>query len=99
MKKANEGTHLHFEMATAEEMETMLQDAGFVEVSSRDRNAWYADLCRKELKLFEGPLYQELVDAVGRDIVDPWVGIRKAIANSAISGGLRPTHIFGRRPG
>ena len=99
MKKASEGTNLHFEMATAEEMETMLQDAGFIEISSRDRNAWFADLCRKELELFEGPLYQELVDAVGKDMVDPWIGVRKAIAYSAFSGGLRPTHIFARRPG
>ena len=98
MEKVSEGTHLHFEMATAKEVELMLRNSGFVEISSRDRNAWFAELCRAEQELFQGSLYQELVDAVGEDIVNPWLDVRKAIAHSAFSGGLRPTHLFGRRP-
>jgi hypothetical protein len=49
MEKVTEGTHLHFDLATAGEMETMLVQAGFKDVFCRDRNAWYADLCREEL--------------------------------------------------
>jgi phosphoethanolamine N-methyltransferase len=98
METASKGTHLHFDMVTAAETEATLRSVGFVEVSSRDRNAWYADLCRREIETFDGPLYKQLVDAVGSDIVDPWIEVRKTLAQCAISGGLRPTHIFGRRP-
>ena len=66
-------------------------------LSSRERNAWYAELCKMEVEAFRGPVYQELVDSVGKEIVDPWINVRKAIAQAAISGGLRPTHYFGRR--
>ncbi len=98
MKKVTEKAHLHFEMAAAPEIEAMLSEAGFSDVSSRDRNAWFSELCEQEVVAFNGPLYQELVEAVGKDIVDPWIEVRKGIANAARTGGLRPTHYFGHRP-
>jgi len=84
-----------YRLATAPEMEQALTNAGFSDVSSRDRNLWFADLCRQELKAFEGPMYDELIDKVGADIVEPWIELRKAVAAATIAGGLRPTHLRG----
>jgi phosphoethanolamine N-methyltransferase len=47
------GGHLHFEMATAPQMEKILRDAGFKSVSSVDRNAWYAIVVDEELRTLE----------------------------------------------
>lgn len=41
MRKASEGTHLHFDMASADQIEATLRHVGFADVSSRDRNSWF----------------------------------------------------------
>ena len=90
--------HLAFEMATAAQMEAVLRDAGFTDVSSRDRNEWYIGQSEKEYQQVSGPLYQELVEKVGREFVDPWVETRRLGAKCAKGGALRPTHLFGTKP-
>ena len=98
MEVACSKTPLDFNMVSASETEAMLKLAGFSNVASRDRNAWFADQCMVELEAVKGPLYDELVNAVGKDIVDPWISIREALAEAAASGGLRPSHVFGQKP-
>jgi phosphoethanolamine N-methyltransferase len=46
---------LGFGMASPRRYRAALEGAGFVEVSLRDRNAWYREIARKELGLLEGP--------------------------------------------
>ena len=87
--------HLDFTMATAAETEATMTAAGFDRVSTRDRNAWYADLSRFELEQIEGPLRDELIAAVGEEIYDHWRQVRRALAGAAASGALRPTHLRG----
>lgn len=72
--------------------------AGFEEVATRDRNAWYADLSRYELQQVEGPLRGQLVEAVGEDIYGHWLQVRRALADAVAVGALRPTHLRGCRP-
>lgn len=98
LMEGDSGSHLHFDMSTAREMEAMIRDAGFEDVSHRDRNAWYAEQCRQELKAWDGPLYAELVAKVGAELVETWAAVRRDLAHAAIGGGLRPTHLFGRKP-
>lgn len=90
--------HLEFAMATAAEMEAALAAAGFRDVASRDRNAWYAAVCADELAQVEGPLQQELRDLVGDEIYAHWREVRRALAAAVSAGGLRPTHLRGRKP-
>ena len=90
--------HLSFAMASATEMEAALAEAGFCDIRTRDRNAWYAVVCANELAQIEGPLRQQLVDAVGEDIYSGWLGVRRSLAQAVAAGGLRPTHLRGFKP-
>ena len=47
---------LDFTMATASEVEAMLRDAGFTFLSSADRNSWYAEFTKQEVRDLEGSL-------------------------------------------
>lgn len=85
--------HLHFDLATADEMTSALAEAGFVRVRAVDRNAWYAARVDDELRQLTGPLYAGLVASVDKDIVDPWIDLRRVSAEAVIAGGLRPTHL------
>ncbi len=89
--------HLDFTMATAEETEAVMRDAGFLEVASRDRNAWFADLLRYELEQIEGPLRGRIVEVAGEALTEHWTTIRRAMTEAAAVGALRPTHLRGRR--
>lgn len=91
-------SNLDFVMATAAETETAMHAAGFAEVASRDRNAWYAPMATAEVDRIEGPLWQELVAAVGEETMTAWSRVRRALADATQSGGLRPTHLRGIRP-
>ena len=93
MWEVTEGTHMHFEIATANEIESILDEAGFTEISTRDRNSWFSDLCAKELIAIEGPLYEDLVAAAGKDIVDPWIDLRRTTSRAAACGGT-PANTF-----
>lgn len=85
-------SHLHFEMATAPEMEALLRDAGFEGVGSIDRNTWYAIVVEEELQTLKR-VYDDLVATVGKDIVDLWLDVRRGLARAVQDGGLRPTHL------
>jgi phosphoethanolamine N-methyltransferase len=91
------GGHLHFEMATAPQMEKKLRDAGFENVKSVDRNAWYAIVVEEELRTLER-VYEDLVAKVGKEIVDPWLQVRRGAAKAVQGGGLRPTHLRSTKP-
>ena len=89
---------LTFIMATAAETEAAMVAAGFASVSTRDRNAWYAALSRRELEQVTGPLRGRLIDAVGEELYHHWVDVRRATADAVAAGALRPTHLRGIRP-
>jgi SAM-dependent methyltransferase len=94
---AHMGGHLHFEMATASQTEAELRASGFESVGSVDRNAWYAIVVEEELRTLER-VYADLADKVGREIVDPWLEVRRGLAKAVQGGGLRPTHLRGTKP-
>lgn len=90
--------HLDFTMATAVETEAILREAGFAEVASRDRNVWYAELAAYEVAQIAGPLRSHIVEAAGEEMTEHWIKVRRALAEAAAVGALRPTHLRGRRP-
>ncbi|RVU33800.1 methyltransferase domain-containing protein [Hwanghaeella grinnelliae] len=89
---------LRFKMATAQDMANTLTQTGFANVSTVDRNAWYAEQVQEELRQLTGPLYADLVAKVGKEIVDPWLTVRRGTAKATIAGGLRPTHLRAVKP-
>ena len=87
--------HWSFDMITAGELETALSNAGFENVSTRDRNAWFAEISNHEVMQIEGPLKQQLIEAVGEELWSHWIKVKRALADAASAGGLRPTHLRG----
>ena len=98
MEEFNKLGYLHFEMATAPETEALLHATGFKDLRTRDRNSWYAALSKKELARLKGPMYSDLVNMVGKAVVDEWLTVREKLAEAAELGALRPTHVFGTKP-
>jgi SAM-dependent methyltransferase len=94
----SELAQMGFTMATASEVEAMLHDAGFADVSSVDRNAWYSEITKQEVRDLEGPLRSRLLEAVGEDLYLRWLEVRRALRDCANVGALRPTHLRGFKP-
>ena len=89
---------LSFGMASAARYEAAMKRAGFVDVRTVNRNAWYRDVARGELERLKGPLYAPVAAAVGPDYVDKNIKTWSAMQAVLDSGEHCPTHVFGTRP-
>jgi phosphoethanolamine N-methyltransferase len=89
---------MSFTMATAAATAGAMRQAGFVEVETADRNAWYAECARRELDALLGELRPVAVARMGSERFETWIVRRRLIAAIANSGSLRPTDLRGRRP-
>ena len=90
--------HLDLAMATTGEVEAMLRNVGFIDVSSVDRNGWYAEVTKQEVRDLEGPLRERLLEVVDEDVYQRWLELRRALRNAVNDGSLRPTHLRGFKP-
>jgi hypothetical protein len=72
-----------------------MQSAGFNQVSTRDRNAWYAPITKKEVEQLEGPLRDSILQVADEEIYEHWLNVRRALRDSVRVGALRPTHLRG----
>lgn len=88
-------TQHNFHMATAAEAKGMLRAAGFVDVSSVDRNAWYSEFTKQEVRDLEGPLRERLLEVVDEDVYQHWLEVRRALRDAVNAGAMRPTHLRG----
>lgn len=87
--------NLDFTMATASQTAEIMRQAGFKDVATNDRNAWYAELSRQELTQIEGQLRDDIIKVSSVEIYQQWLAVRRALAAATNSGGLRPTHLRG----
>ncbi|MBV6648895.1 MAG: methyltransferase domain-containing protein [Hoeflea sp.] len=93
-----EAEGLSFGMASASRYEGAMKQAGFVNVRTVNRNAWYRDVAQLELERLKGPLYQPVAEAVGSDYVDKNITTWSAMQVVLDSGEHCPTHVFGMKP-
>jgi ubiquinone/menaquinone biosynthesis C-methylase UbiE len=84
-------------LATAGEITALLEAAGFVRVSMRDRNAWYIEEKKRELNRIEGSLRQRIVEIVGPAGYAKWLAVNRANLAAVVAGALRPSHFRGYR--
>lgn len=89
--------HLSFAMATAAETAAVMRAAGFAEVATTDRNAWYAEVSAREVAEIAGPLRDRIIAVSSRETYETWLTVRRALAEATATGSLRPTHLRGRR--
>lgn len=76
----------------------ILDDAGFVDTATLDRNEWFAEFSEKLVGEMRGTGHGKLVDTLGAEVAEKQ--IKKAEARAVISaqGQLRPGHLRGRKP-
>jgi phosphoethanolamine N-methyltransferase len=90
--------HLKFTMATAEETTAIMREAGFADVATIDRNAWYAEVSAQEAAAIAGPLREQIIEVSDLATFERWRDARQALAEATRHGSLRPTHLRGRKP-
>ena len=90
---------LSFGMASPARYRQALEKAGFIDVSTVDRNPWYKKQARAELERLKGPLYEAVAAAVGTDYVDKNIRTWTAMLIVLDSGEHRPTHLAAQKPG
>ena len=89
---------LDFGMADAGEYEQALTQAGFIDVTLRDRNAWYREVAREEYQRMTGPLYDRIVAIQGKEFADREIAVWVAMIRVLETGELRPTHMRAFKP-
>jgi ubiquinone/menaquinone biosynthesis C-methylase UbiE len=80
-------------LATQQQIIELMNQAGLTGISLRDRTEWFADLTGRQADQIEGPLREELIGMVGESRYLKWARLRRACADAARCGGLRPTHL------
>ncbi len=74
-----------------------LEKAGFVDVSTTDRNAFVVEALKADYELMVGPGREELIRRTG-DAADHYTEVWRAGWKAAESGELRPGHLKGVKP-
>ena len=97
MERFAELTYNEFDMITLREYETKLRDAGFTDVTLRDRNEWYLGLAQQELALIKS-LKEEIIEAVGIESYNnAWESFWSVLVETSKTGEFRPAHIRARK--
>lgn len=89
---------LDFGMASPHRYRRALRDAGFVDVELRNRNAWYLQTARQELRQLERLERARFDAAVGADEVERQIRTWTAMLPVLQTGEHCPHHLRGRRP-
>ncbi|WP_457580826.1 class I SAM-dependent methyltransferase [Ensifer canadensis] len=89
---------LSFGMAPAQTYLAAMTAAGFADVHSVSRNAWYREVARIELSRLEGSLRADAVAAVGEAYVAKNIRTWTAMQKVLDSGEHCPTHLRGIKP-
>ncbi len=87
-----------YNMASLEDSRAALAGAGFVDIEIRDRNAWYLDLARDELKALTGEWHDVLVSRLGEERAGHFVVNWRQLVLVLERGELRPAHLRARSP-
>jgi phosphoethanolamine N-methyltransferase len=89
---------LSFGMASAQRYQSALTMAGFVDVQSTSRNAWYREQAAMELERLRGPLHAAAVAAVGEAYVAKNIRTWDAMRVVLETGEHCPTHLRALKP-
>lgn len=89
---------LDFGMASPERYRAALAGAGFVDVELRNRNEWYREVARDELRRLTGPDHARFVEMLGADDVAAQIRTWTAMVPVLASGEHCPHHFRARKP-
>lgn len=85
-------------MASPDRYRDAMHSAGFIDVSTINRNAWYREVAKLELERLRGPLGVAAAGRVGQEVVDQNILIWSRMIPVLDSGEHCPTHLRARRP-
>ncbi len=88
----------NFAMTPIQNDANILGSVGFVDTTTLDRNAWFAEFCRERVDHMRGPGYDTLVEAVGKDTAENLISKAEKRAIISAQGQLRPGHLRGHKP-
>jgi len=89
---------LDYTMETDRETRAEMTRAGFKDVDTRERQAWYVESVSQEVAMMRNPDWRSLfVEAFGEDGYQRKLAVRSANGRAAECGGLIPTHLFGTK--
>ena len=89
---------LDFGMASPKRYAEAMAAAGFADVTTRSRNAWYREKAKEELASLRGPLYAKLSEQLGAEFVDHNIAIWTRMLPVLETGEHCPTHLKARKP-
>lgn len=89
---------LDFGMTSPEGFAKAMQNAGFEDISTTSRNAWYCQLAAIELARMQGEVGREAAAKVGQDFVDKNIKVWSMMIPVLESGEHCPTHLRATRP-
>ncbi len=98
MRAYIEAEGLDFGMASAARYRDAMRSAGFVELSTTSRNAWYREAAREELARLRGPVGAAAARIVGQEFVDHNIAIWTLMLPVLQSGEHCPTHLRALKP-
>lgn len=90
--------HLSFELESSENTVKAMEQAGFTNVETRSRNAWYREEARREYAAVSGENFPGLVAELGQESAEHRRRSSKAKIPAVDSGELDPTHLRARKP-
>ena len=88
---------LDFAMASPEVYRSALEQAGFQNITLRNRNPWYRDVAKAELDFLTGDSREELDSRHGADYIAAQEKTWRALVGVLASGEHCPHHIRGQR--
>ncbi len=79
-------------MCSLKKYEELLKLTNFTDIEIRDRNEWYLQKAKKELEEIKGPLYQKVLDVLGKEETIGAIEIWKKLIGVLEIGEHRPGH-------
>ncbi len=90
--------HLDFVPVPERQFAAALGQAGFDDIVTRDRNAWYREVVREEIASVSGDNYPRLVERIGAQAAEQRLESSRRKQQVVDGGELRPTHFRATRP-
>ncbi len=87
-----------FAMATLSETADEFRAAGFSDVRTEDRNAWYQEYSKRELERMAGEDRARFEQFLGIDATAEWIETVRLKCLAVAQGQLRPGHLRAKKP-
>ena len=87
-----------FTMASLQDVKALVRCAGFDEIETEDRRAWYLGEATSELQRLEGEMRHDFVERWGEEAATAEIAFWRVLVDSLTTGALSPSHIRARKP-